>query len=169
MRRAVRQTLFGASVLLAATPALAAGDLVLIPQVPLLVSLIVLFLVLVLPVNKFLLQPLLKVLDEREERIQGTRNKADSLEREATEILDRYETAVRAVREESEQQRRGVLEGARGQSSETTGAAREAAERQIDEARRDVGSALEQARIGLRSQAQDLAQQAASQVLGRAL
>ncbi len=169
MRRALARTVPGAVILFVAAPALAAGDLVLIPEVPLLVSLIVLFLILVVPVNKLLLQPLLKVLDEREERIDGTRNKADSLEREASEILQRYESEVRAVREDSEQKRRGVLDEARGQSSETTGAARSAAEQQIEAARNEVNAALEQARTGLQSQAQDLAQQAASQVLGRAL
>jgi F-type H+-transporting ATPase subunit b len=168
-QRTLLRPLVVAAVLLVAQPALAAGSLELIPEVPLLVSLIVLFLVLVIPVNALLLKPLLKVLDERTEKIDGTRSQADKLEREATEILDRYETAVRVVREESEQQRRGVLEGARGQSSETTGAARKAAEQQIDEARREVGAALEQARSGLRTQAEDLAQQAATQVLGRAL
>jgi F-type H+-transporting ATPase subunit b len=169
MRRTLSRPLAGAAVLLAATPALAAGDLVLIPEIPLLVSLIVLFLVLVLPVNQLLLQPLLKVLDAREEKIDGTRTHADKLEREATDILDRYESAVRVVREESEQQRRTVLEAARSECAETTGTARKAADQQIDEARREVGAALEQARTGLRGQAQDLAQQAASQVLGRAL
>jgi len=169
MRRTLSRPFACAAVLLAATPALAAGDLVLIPEIPLLVSLIVMFLVLVVPVNLLLLKPLLKVLDERAEKIDGTRSHADKLEREATEILDRYETAVRVVREESEQQRRTVLEAARGQSAETTGTARKAAEQQIDEARREVSAALDQARTGLRGQAQDLAQQAASQVLGRAL
>ncbi len=167
--RRLARIAIAATALGLASPASAAGNLVLIPELPLLTALIVLFLILVVPVNALLLQPLLRVLDERAERIEGTRSKADSLEREASEILDRYETAVRVVREESEQKRRGVLEAARSQSAETTGAARKAAEQQIDEARREVAGALEQARSGLRGQAQDLAQQAASQVLGRAL
>ena len=169
MHRVATRWLTGLAVVGIAAPAFAAGDLVLIPEVPLLLALIVLFLILVVPVNTLLLQPLLRVLDEREERIDGTRNKADSLEREASEILERYESEVRAVREESEQQRRGVLDEARGQSTETTDAARATAEQQIDAARQEVNAALEQARGGLQSQARDLAQQAASQVLGRAL
>lgn len=169
MHRALARSFAGAAILFVASPALAASNLVLIPELPLLIGLIVLFLIMVVPVNKLLLQPLLKVLDEREERIDGTRNKADSLEREASEILERYESEVRSVREDSEQQRRGVLDEARSQSSETTAAARTAAEQQIDEARSEVNAALEQARAGLQSQTQELAQQAASQVLGRAV
>jgi F0F1-type ATP synthase membrane subunit b/b' len=48
-------------------------------------------------------------------------------------------------------------------------AARSEAEARLDGARAEIAASLESARGALRSQAQDLARQAASQVLGRAL
>lgn len=156
-------------MLVVASPAYAAGDLVLAVDYNRLIPLIVLFLLMIIPVNLLLIQPLLKVLDERADRISGTRARADQLEREATAILNRYEESVREVRDDAEQARRGVLETARTHSTETTSTARAEAEQQVEHARAEIATALGAARQGLRSQAETLAREAASQVLGRAL
>lgn len=133
------------------------------------ISLIVLFVVLVVPVNQLVFKPLLRVLDEREEKIAGKRARAQQLQREADEVLGRYESQVAAVREEAEQERRGLLEGARSDAQGTTGGARAEAEGEIERARREIAGALDEARGSLRSQAEDLARQAATRVLGRPL
>ena len=138
-------------------------------HVGLLVALIVFFFLLVAPVNQFVFKPILKVLDEREERIAGTRARAAQLERQADEVLGRYESSVQAVREEAERERRSLLEAARGDAVGATGEARGEAESEIEQARSEIASALDAARVTLRSQSEELARQAASSVLGRAL
>jgi F-type H+-transporting ATPase subunit b len=168
LRRATGFAL-GLALVSLARPAWAAGDLVLIPDIPLLVALVVLFVLLVLPVNVLVFKPIFRILDEREERTQGTRRRAEKLERDAQEILDRYESSVREVREESERERRGALEGARGESQQATSAARADSEGEIERARSQIAAEYEAARNALRASSQDLARQAASRVLGRAL
>jgi F-type H+-transporting ATPase subunit b len=158
----------GCAVLATAAHA-AEGELVLLPQIPQMLVLIGLFLLLVLPVNALVFKPLFRVLDEREARTSGTRARADHLVREADEILARYEASVRSVREESERERRAALDRARTDSQQTTDAARAEVEREIERARNEIDGALASARTSLRTQAQDLARQAASSVLGRAL
>ena len=133
------------------------------------VLLLLFFAVLVVPLNGMLFKPLLRVLDERNERIAGTRERAERLERDAAQVLERYESAVRGTREEAESERRAALEEVRQEAQQQTGAARSDAEQRIESARQEVGRALDEARGGLRSQAQELARQAAAQVLGRAL
>jgi F-type H+-transporting ATPase subunit b len=157
------------AVLLAPPAARAAEGLVLAPDWTLLAGLVVFFLVLVVPLDRLLFKPVFRVLDEREQRIAGTRARAAQLEREAQESLDRYEASVRAAREESEQARRSMLEGARADALATTGDARAQVEREVETARADIGRALDSARSQLRDQARDLASQAAARVLGRAL
>ena len=164
-----RTTLLLSVGLLLAQPSHAAGDLVLIPSLPLLVALIVLFTVLVLPVNALVFKPIFRILDERDARTTGTREKAQELERNAQEILDRYEASVREAREEAERERRAALEQARGASQGTTTDARGAAEQEIERARSQIAAEFEAARTALRTQSQDLARQAASRVLGRVL
>lgn len=163
----------GAIAAAAALPAVAraASDegLVLTPDPPLLLALILFFVALVLPVNRLVFKPLLRVLDLREERIAGARSKAEWLERQAADSLARYEQALRETRDEADGERRERLDQARAEVMRETGAARQEAEQRIEQARAEVGQALASARDALRSEARELARQAASQVLGRAL
>ena len=159
------------------------GGLQLLPEIPVagwaeaigaphgyrLVGLLVLFALLIFPVNAFVFQPLLRVLDEREERIAGTRTRAEQLEAETREVLTRYERSIAETRESSEQKRRTALEEVRDEAQRETASARSEAEQRIEQARSQVTASLEDARASLRTQAEELARQAATQVLGRAL
>ena len=147
----------------------AAGELVLIPNPPMLGALIILFLLLIAPTNRLILKPLLRVLDERESRTQGTRARAARMEEEAREVLERCERELARTREESERVRRAALERVRGEAQELTQAARGSAEQTLERARRELGGALEDARSSLRTQSQELAREAAARVLGRSL
>jgi F-type H+-transporting ATPase subunit b len=143
--------------------------LVLVPEPRLLVALIAFFVLLIAPVNALVLKPLLRVLDERDARTAGTRTKAERLEQEAAAVLARYEQAVRETREEGERGRRALLTEVRAETQREIAAARRDAEGQLETARGEIATSLTSARSSLRGQAQELASQAASQVLGRAL
>jgi F-type H+-transporting ATPase subunit b len=159
-----------AAGLLVAIPALASeGDIVLIPSPDMLVSLIALFVILIFPVNALLFKPIFAALDARDEKIAGTRARAEKLAAAADEILASYEGRIREVREEAEAERRESLAGARSQSRADAAAARAAAEADIESSRREISSELERARSGLRREAQQLAREAAGRVLGRPL
>jgi F0F1-type ATP synthase membrane subunit b/b' len=86
---------------------------------------------------------------------------------QAEESLSRYRAAIDAAKADAEQQRRGIVEEARGEQTQLTRGARSEAEQQIEAARREVGSALEQARSSLRGDAEALARQAVERILGR--
>lgn len=167
--RAARRVTPASLMLLLALPAEASGNLVLIPDGRLLLTLVLLFAALVLPVHVLVFKPIFRVLDERQERTAGTRERARKLERDAQEILERYESSLRQVRDEAERERRAALDRARGESQQATGAARADSEREIEHARGQIAAEYEAARNALRSQSQELARQAASRVLGRAL
>jgi F0F1-type ATP synthase membrane subunit b/b' len=76
---------------------------------------------------------------------------------------------VRETREEGERNRRSLLTEVRAEVQREIAAARRDAEGRLDTARGEIAASLESARASLRGQAQELASQAASQVLGRAL
>jgi F-type H+-transporting ATPase subunit b len=159
-----------AAVLFAAPPALAAGGaLNLVPDPVLLGILIALFVALIYPLNLLIFKPILRVFDERQEKITGTAARAEQLRGEADGIISRYERAIQEVREESELARRQQLEVARNASASELSGARAGAEREIDGARQAIASSLEDARTTLRGEAETLARQAAERVLGRAL
>jgi F-type H+-transporting ATPase subunit b len=157
------------ALLLPSLAAAAEHGLVLVPDPRLLIMLIVGFVLLIPFANALVFKPLLRVLDERDARTAGTRTKADRLEQEAAALLARYEQAVRETREEGERGRRSLLTEVRAEVQREIAAARRDAEGRLETARGEIAASLESARAGLRGQAQDLASQAASQVLGRAL
>ncbi len=155
--------------LLVALPAQAAGgSLEIFPDIRVF-YLIALFILLVFPVNKLLFHPIFQVLDERDARIEGARKKAGEISAQAEATLDRYRSAVRSAREEAESGRKLVLEEARREQAQLTGSVRSEAETEINRAREEVAGALDEARAQLREQAQGLAREAATRVLGRSL
>jgi F-type H+-transporting ATPase subunit b len=157
-----------AALLFAAPAASAAeGGIVLWPDIPMLLIMMALFVLLLVPVNALLFRPLLRALDLRVDRTEGTRARAEKLAASADEILARYEQAVRDVRAEAEQTRRADLASARSETSARTAQARADAEQEIERARREVAGALADARNGRRAAVETLARDAASRVLGR--
>lgn len=153
-----------------AAPALASGALVLIPDLfGMLPIMIVAFALMIFPLNKLLFQPIFRALDARAERIAGARERSEQLQRDADQVLDQYETAIREARGASEASRQTKLEGAREEQIQLTAKARSEAEREIESARGELTRSIEDARASLRSSAEGLATAAAERVLGRAL
>jgi F-type H+-transporting ATPase subunit b len=154
---------------LLAEPALAAEELVLIPDPQLLLIMVVGFVILIFPLNALLFKPVFAALDARSERIEGARQRSTQLDEEADGVLTRYEAAIREARSEAESQRQTQLERAREEQLQITGAARQEAEGEIERARGELNQSLETARATLRASAENLAQDAAEQILGRTL
>ncbi len=127
------------------------------------------FVVLIFPLNALIFQPIFRALDARADRIQGARGRSAQLQSEADAVLEQYEQAIREARAEAEAARQRQLALAREEQASLTSAARRDAEGELERARADLGRSLEEARNTLRAGAEDLAQAAAEQVLGRAL
>jgi len=127
------------------------------------------FVLLVFPLNQLIFKPIFQSLDNRAERISGARNRSVDLQKQADAVLDRYESAIREARGESEQARQAGLLQAREEQATLTAEARAEAERELVSARAELVQSLEDARASLRSTAEELAGEAAEQVLGRAL
>lgn len=167
-------------VLAFVSPANAAENLVLIPDVAFfgifggtglgtMWVMLIGFVLLIFPLNALLFQPIFRALDARAERIAGARARSAQLQKEADEVLERYETAIRTARAEGEANRQVQLGGAREEQASLTAQARSEAEREIEQARSELARSLDDARATVRASAEDLAQSAAEQVLGRAL
>jgi hypothetical protein len=102
------------AVLALCSPAAAAeGELSIFPDGVHLAILIVAFLGLVFPVNALLVRPLLRTLEERAQRIEGARDRAAELSRQADESLARHRSAIEAAGGEAVRERRAALEAAR--------------------------------------------------------
>lgn len=172
--RQIQTAVYGAFAVLSGTvsasPAAASGALELIPDLyGRLPIMLLLFVLLIFPLNALIFKPIFSALDARAERIAGARSRSQQLQRDADDVLNRYETAIREARGECEVARQARLETAREEQARLTTAAREAAEAELDRARQELDRSIDEARATLRSSAEGLAQAAAERVLGRAL
>jgi F-type H+-transporting ATPase subunit b len=155
--------------LLVALPASASETLELTPDLVVTGVLFVAFLVLILPLNHLIFRPLLRVMDEREERIAGARRRAERVQVQAQESLQRYEDAIREAYQEASAERRQKLDVARAELQSVTQQARQDAEQELVRARQELQGSLSQARDSLRASASELADLAAERILGRSL
>jgi F-type H+-transporting ATPase subunit b len=128
-----------------------------------------LFVLVAIPANRLLFQPMLRILDRRRERIEGARAEAQTASREAQEILSSYQASLERARAEADEARRSLLEAARRDQVRITGDARGEAEQEASRVRHEVASALDDARVKLREQTERLGREAAARVLGREL
>jgi F-type H+-transporting ATPase subunit b len=161
--------LTAASTLIASS-AFASDKLELIPDYMRTMPILIIgFVLLVFPLNQLIFKPIFRALDERIARIQGARDRSSQLQHAADEVLERYEAAIREARGESEVARQRQLATAREEQVLLTTQARTAADGELERARAELSGAIDEARSSLRASAEDLAQTAAEQVLGRAL
>jgi len=152
-----------------AAPAGASGDLVIFPDPPVLVTLIVAFTLLVFPLNRLIFKPLFRVIDERESKIGGATQEAQQLVSRVEALTGQYRSGVRAAREDAEAARKEQLEAARSEQNAITAAARAETEEEITRACSQIDASLEQARATLETASRDLARVAAERILGRSI
>jgi F-type H+-transporting ATPase subunit b len=158
------------SVAAAAAPARASEGLELVPDfLTTLPILLAAFIAVTLVLDPLIFQPLLKVMDEREERIEGARRRADQVQQQAEEALTRYEQSIRAAHDEAAAARRTRLDEARDEQARMSRSAKKEAERDIASAREELSGSVVEARATLRESANDLATLAAERILGRTL
>jgi len=167
--RIVRSALVAALSVWPVAALAAEGGLAIIPDWGETFALVVLFCLFIIPANQLIFRPLLAVFDERERKIEGAQARAKHVGEEADRVLGQYEYAVHEARKEAEGDRREALDVARKEQSRVTTEARGFADQEVTRAREGLAQALETARTELRSQAEDLAREAAGRVLGRSV
>lgn len=158
-----------AGMLAAPLPVQASEELVLLPDPGVMLVLLVVFVAAIYPLNRLILQPLMKVMDAREERIEGARSRAAAVQQQAEDALRGYQESILAAHDEASADRRRRVNEAREQLLGITSQAKEEAEREIARARQELSASVVEARSSLREAAAGLASLAAERILGRSL
>jgi F-type H+-transporting ATPase subunit b len=160
----------GIIVALLAAPASAhAADLNLIPDASIVATNVALFLLLVYPVNKLLVSPFIRVLDERAERTTGALSRSEGLRDEARASRTELEAKLAEARTRAVARRNEILAEGEVLERAELEAAREESERAVQDVRRSVQAELSDARGTLQADARALAREVATRILGRAL
>ena len=150
--------------------ALAAGDLKLWPpNWTLLAANLVVFGLLIYPIQRWLLAPLVRVLAEREQRTAGALERAQSTHAEAVRMREDLERELATARADAQAHRAVILGEAEAEERRILDEARTDASRALEAVRSSIEGELADARRTLQSDARDLSREAAVRILGRAL
>ena len=126
-----------------------------------------LFLILFVVANKLLFQPYLALRQRRKTGIEGARAEAERMTATADAKLADYEKQLAAARSRANEEGRTVRAEAAAHEKDVTDKARAEAQKAIDEASARVRTETDAARLQLLPQANTLAKQIASRLLGR--
>jgi F-type H+-transporting ATPase subunit b len=126
-----------------------------------------LFLVLMFVANKLMFQPYLALRERRKAGIEGARAEAERMTAQADAKLADYEKQLAIARERANEEGRKVRGEAATHEKDVTDKARASAQVAIDEASTKMRSETEAARAQLMPQADAIAKQIASKLLGR--
>ena len=126
-----------------------------------------LFLLLLVVSNKLLFQPYLALRERRKKGIDGARAEAEQMTASADAKLVDYEKQLSAARTRANEEGRKVRAEATAHEKDVTDQARSAAQKSIDDATTKMRQETDAARLQLLPQANQLARQIASKLLGR--
>ena len=126
-----------------------------------------LFVVLFFISKKLLFQPYLALRERRKQGIDGAREEATRMTAEADAKLADYEKQLAAARNRANEEGRKVRAEAVAHEREVTDKARATAQSAIDEANAKMRAETDAARKHLMPQADQIAKQIASKLLGR--
>jgi F-type H+-transporting ATPase subunit b len=129
----------------------------------------VIFLFVLCFLNKVLFKPILKILQEREERTEGFLNQADQVGEKAEKTLEQYNEKFRQAKKEAlELKRKLILEGAEKREA-AIDKARKEAQGFLEEMRRNIAEEAEQTKKTLHQQVDAIGQIMAQKALGRSV
>lgn len=126
-----------------------------------------LFVLLLLILKPLLFDPMLKLFEEREKRIEGTRRKAQKLDEESAEAATKREAILAKARDAGSAERDALkAEGAR-KEAETMERVRATVARTIEDGRAAIATEATSARTQLGNESIALGRAIASRALGR--
>ena len=127
------------------------------------------FIILLLILNKLLYRPLMKIIAERRETIEGSRNQAKELETEIDEKMRRYQQQLNEAKTLANNERNKLKKAAAEEETKILAEAHEKATAQLQEIKKQVAYEAEKAGEKLKGEAENLAGQIATKILGREL
>ena len=139
----------------------------LVPDYTLIVQ-IILFVVLWMGLKKLLFEPVLAVLEEREQRTVGRIALAGEEKARAGEAESEYKSAIREARVKVARESEAAEKQAWEEHGQALAAAREKAAEEIGRSRTELATAVEEAKGKLGTEAERIAEEMLVRVTGRA-
>lgn len=128
---------------------------------------LVLFSLLTLILKPLLFDPMLKLFEERERRIDGAKMQARQMDEKSATALAKYESEMAKARAAANSERDKIRAEAVRKEQELLGAVRATTTQSIEEGKKAAYAEAQRVRATLKGEATNLARQLAGRVLGR--
>jgi F-type H+-transporting ATPase subunit b len=128
---------------------------------------LVLFIGLTLILKPVLFDPMLKLFEEREKRIDGAKLQARKIDEKSASALAKYEGEMAKARAAAGSERDKIRAEAVKREQEILAAVRASTQKVLDDGKQAVHAEADRARAALRAEAGTMARELASRVLGR--
>jgi F-type H+-transporting ATPase subunit b len=128
---------------------------------------LVLFTGLTLVLKPLLFDPMLKLFEERERRIDGAKMQARKMDEKSATALAKYETEMARARTSANAEREKIRAEGLKREQEILAAVRASTSKTIEDGKRTALAEAERVRAMLKSEAGTLARDVAGRVLGR--
>jgi F-type H+-transporting ATPase subunit b len=128
---------------------------------------LVLFVALTLVLKPLLFDPMLKLFEERERRIDGAKSQARKIDERSATALDQYEAGMARARAAANAERDKLRADGLAREQQILGGVRAATAKAVDDGKRAAHAEAERVRAKLRADAKEMARDLAGRVLGR--
>ena len=125
------------------------------------------FLIIVFILNKILFQPILKILAERDDLIEGTKVRAIELKQKGEEKLLEYNHTLDQARRKASESQSGVRKEALAAADTMIQSAMAEEQKIIAQIREEIKIEAEKARVDLKAQAETISNEVSRKILGR--
>lgn len=144
-------------------------DKLLQPDVGLMITTVITFVLLLVVLSKAAWKPILEAVNKRESKIRGDLDNAQKLQADAESLRQKYEAQLN----EAQRTIQEMLSQAKSQADRTrtelVSAAKEESERILEKGRKDLSGEIEKLRQELRTEVADLSVTVAEKILGQAV
>jgi F-type H+-transporting ATPase subunit b len=123
------------------------------------------FLVFMVLINKFLFQPLLRLMEEREKELGATYSEIEALRRKAQELLEEVEALISEAKAEAKNLIDSAVREARAEREKIIKAAQEEASAKVEAAKKEIWSSFEQEKAKLEKEAEKIAEEIVKKIL----
>ncbi|MBW2674292.1 MAG: ATP synthase F0 subunit B [Deltaproteobacteria bacterium] len=125
------------------------------------------FLVLIVILNFLLFRPVLRIIAERNKKIEESQEEVTSLDETIERKMAQYEEKIRQARAEAAIQRDAVKEEGTEQGKEIIGTVRDEISKKLEGFKTQLQKETDAARVSLREQTEMIAAEISEKVLGR--
>jgi F-type H+-transporting ATPase subunit b len=126
-------------------------------------------LILMVALSNLVFNPFLRIMQERKDWIEGAEKKARELQQRSEELMERYQDSMNTAQAESASTREEIRKEGLAQEAEILQKAMQEANQFLEEMKGKIQEESQNARAGLRLQAQILSREMAEKMLGRSI